>query len=203
MKKMLSAAICATLMAPSALQASFHLVHITEIYSNADGTIQFIELEAEFTGQTQLQLAEIIAFNADGSANTTVININSALPTFDQPGDHCLLATASAQTAMGFAADYTIPNNSILLTASRIRFQQDGGALVVDAVAYGSYTGSNTGFGTPAAALPTDGILSLSRTADTGDNSTDFTAQTNSPTNSLGQTTSLGSAGVSEWDLYE
>lgn len=203
MNRIRFAAAAAALLFPFAASASFHLVHITEVYSNADGTVQFIELESEASNQNLLSQAELIAFSANGATQTTILNITTNLASFNA-GQHALFATAAAQSALGFSADYTIPANSIILTNGRVKFQQDGGSgLVPDAVAYGAYTGSNTGFGTPAPALPTDGVMSLTRTADLGTNNTDFTAQTNSPTNSAGQTGSLGGSAVGDWDLYE
>lgn len=181
--------------------ASFHLMHITEVYSNADGTKQFIEVEAESAGQTQLSATRFVVQNADGTITTVAFDITTNLPTIDAD-EHFLAATAAAQAELGFTADYTIPANSIILTNGRIRFQDDSGSTIVDALAYGNFTGSNAGFGTPAPALPTTGGLSLTRTADTGGNSADFSAQPNSPTNNAGQTGTLGASSTTDWFLY-
>lgn len=201
MRIMRFAAVAALVVSPVVASASFHLMHVTEVFTNADGTKQFIELEAESDGQTQLSLSQFASQSADGSAITVVYNITTNLPALNE-NEKWLVATAAAQSELGFTADYTIPDNSIILANGRIRFQDDGGN-IVDALAYGAYTGSNVGFGSPAAALPSDGVSSLTRTADTGGNSADFSAQPNSPTNNAGQTGSIGSAAVSDWTMYQ
>ncbi|HKC53237.1 MAG TPA: hypothetical protein VKC33_01180, partial [Burkholderiales bacterium] len=53
MKSLVKAALSVLLLLATsgAAQATFHLWRITELYSNADGTVQFIELKAFDSGQ--------------------------------------------------------------------------------------------------------------------------------------------------------
>ncbi|MBI5154345.1 hypothetical protein HZA57_03825 [Candidatus Poribacteria bacterium] len=190
------------LILPLSAAASFHLIHIEEVYTNSDGTIQFVELQCDAAGQTQLQNVEVVSQNADGTVTSPVFDFTSAFPALDLNLETVLLATSGAQTALGFSADFTIPDGSIPHPDGRVIFRSDG-STIWDAVAYGNFTGSNTGFGTPAAALPTDGDNSLQQVAATGNNSTSYAVGTNDPKRNDGTTgTLMGSSAVEDWMLY-
>lgn len=201
MKKLLI--LVAALAAPLAASATFHIIHIEEVYSNADGTIQFVELQADSGGQTELSLAEVVVQNATGTTTTPIFDFTADFPALDN-GETVLLATPAAQAALGFTADFTIPANSLPLGSGRVIFRQDNASSgFVDAVAYGSFTGSNTGYGTPAAALPSDGTNSLTHTAFTGNNSTTYSAAANTPRRNDGTTGSLSpTSDVENWAMY-
>jgi Dockerin type I domain len=84
--------------------AAFHLWTISEVYSNSDGSVQFIELFTSSVGQT--------------FTNNTQIKSNSNTFTFpanlsqDTTNKHMLLATAGfGSLAGGVAPDFTIPKN--------------------------------------------------------------------------------------------
>ena len=127
--------------------ATFHLWTINEIYSNADGTVQFIELTALAGGQEFTSGHPLIA--SSGGVRHTY-NVTSDLPG-DSAGRRFLFGT------VGFAAlnivqpDYIIPNNFIFPGGGSINWAD------ADIWNYG--------------ALPTDGELSLNRSGVTGANS--------------------------------
>ena len=127
--------------------AAFHLWSINEIYSNADGTVQFIELTALAGGQEFTNGHPLIA-SSGGVTHT--YSVMSDLPG-DSAGHRFLFGT------VGFAAlnivqpDYVIPNNFIFPAGGSINW---AGADVW-----------NHG------ALPTDGEMSLNRSGVTGSNS--------------------------------
>lgn len=190
------------------------LVMVNEIYSNGDGTKQFIELIALSEGQTNFAPTHIEAINSDGTDTTMVYDWTTSFPQLGN-NETVLLATAAVQAELGFNVDRIIPSNSIYLVDGKIVFDQDIGA-AIDAVAYGAYSGDNTGFGTPAPSLPTNGIQSLTRirySFVTPNNSTDFTHAVNSPKRNDGATGTLqgdplppvlapiGSQGVEEGQL--
>ena len=89
--------------------ASFHLWSINEVYSNADGTVQFIELTALAGAQ---QFVSNHAFKSASGGVTHTYNVTADLPG-DTSGRRFLFATA------GFAAlglvqpDYIIPNGFV------------------------------------------------------------------------------------------
>ena len=187
----LTAMLCAG-AAPAAF-ASFHLMLIDEIFTSPDGRIQYIELRATSNGQTQLANTRIVAFDPTGAVETMIIDIAANLPALGS-GESWLVATSCFQNAAGFAPDYVIPAaNLIPSTDGRVVFRNDAGTSVPDAVAYGAYTGANTGFGTPAAPLPTDGQNALQRVSTTNpdNNSTNFAVGGNSPKRNDGMTATL------------
>ena len=139
--------LCLALFAAPAL-ASFHTFVIDEIYSNADGTIQFIVMReaSGMNGQDEWAGQSLKATQA-GRTKTFVFPYD--LPSTSTAGRYVLIATqgyvdvANAGVA-GFSQafpDYVIPNQFI---------PTDGGAInyaSVDQVAFGS--------------LPTDGTQAL------------------------------------------
>jgi hypothetical protein len=159
--------------------ASFHLIRVNEVFSNSDGTLQYVELIAISDFQTFLSPTRVVAANADSSVANLVFDFVTSFPLLDN-GETILLATAGFQAAAGFAPDFEIPDGRIFGTNGRVAFDQDFGP-DVDAVAYGTYSGPNTGFGSPAAPLPDDGFRSLTRVASTGNNAVDFAVADNSP----------------------
>lgn len=143
---------------------AFHIVDINEVYSNADGTRQFVELISGSIGQNQLAATWLIALSADGTDTNIVFDFTSTfLPSFNT-NETILLATVGLQSDLGITADFTIPDNSLFLGSGRVIFEDPPPfQQVVDAVAYGAYTGSNAGYGSPTAALPSNNCSSLRR----------------------------------------
>lgn len=86
-------------------RAAFHLFYIQEAYSNADGSVQFIELFTNFDSQQFLTFSGGIASNE----HTFTFPTDSPAPS----GGHAvLLATAGFAALPGGATpDYTIPAN--------------------------------------------------------------------------------------------
>lgn len=120
--------------------AAFHLWHIREIYSNADGSVQFVELFTAVNGQHFLNGHTLT------STGNTFNFTNSPAPT---GGHHLLLATAGFQSLPGGATpDYVIPSNFFNPAGDTINFAEG--------------TDVNT-FASPAF----DGILSLNYTSAT------------------------------------
>jgi len=178
---------------------TFHLIVVNEVYTNADGTKQFAELMARSDFQTNLAPTRINALDATGAATTLVFDLTASFPALDN-NETILLATQAVASQLGFSPDFIIPPNAISLVNGRVSFAQDPAInTIVDAVAYGNYTGSNTGFGTPSVALPSDGSTSLNRVVYnliTRDNATDFAVLVNSPKRNDGMSGTL--VGVNE-----
>ena len=150
--------LCST--APAS--ATFDLWQFQELFSNGDGTIQFIELFTAFNDQ---EFANGEIFRSTQGANTLDYTFLSNTPT-PTANHHLLLATA------GFAAIPGAPTPDFIIP--------DGFLFVPDGKV------DNLSLGGPAityANLPTDGVLSLG-----GDG---VTTGTNSPTNYAGQTASI------------
>ena len=118
-------------------QAGHHLWDFTEIFSNASGSVQYMEL---FTADNNEQ--NWGAFNITCGANT--FNIGTNLPTTATANTYGLFATSNfASLPGGIAPDYIIPANF---------FPTGGGTLNYAGVDIWNY-----------GAVPTNGSLALQR----------------------------------------
>ena len=93
--------------------AAFHLWTITEVYSSEDGTVQFIQLNANLGGQEFLK-----TFNAS-IRSTNSLGVNTYTFPADLPGDtlnHTMIIGTSNLLSIpgGLKPDYFIPNAFIL-----------------------------------------------------------------------------------------
>lgn len=140
---------------------SFHLFHINEVYSNADGSLQFIEFVGDSNGEN-LWAGHTLTSSNGMNANNFTFPTN--LPSGLTGGKSVLVATQSFADLGLIAPDYTVPNGFLFIGNGTINFPGMIGGTI-------SYT-----------ALPTDGSLSLNRDNSTG---------TNSPTNFAGQTAAI------------
>lgn len=144
------------------LSADFHAWEIVEIHSNADGSVQFIELTCDENGEGELagqrfvcskgSLTNAFTFPSDISGST----LNKRL----------LLATAGfGSLPGGVTPNYVVPTNFLFLGHGRLNYAN------VDALTYTN--------------LPADGVRSLNRTGNS------FVSATNSPRNLAGQSGSI------------
>ncbi|HZL34134.1 MAG TPA: PEP-CTERM sorting domain-containing protein [Tepidisphaeraceae bacterium] len=141
------AATCAGgLGLPSIARATFHEWRIDELYSNASGTVQFIELQQpsfEFDDERFVG-SQILAESALGHSFTFPSNL-PGVPVADQ---NFLVATPGFASLPGAPTpDYVLPSNNWFSTAGDTLNYASG----IDTL---SFTGSQ---------LPTDGINSINR----------------------------------------
>ena len=135
------AAVALALLAPLA-QASFHTFRIEQLYTNADGTVQFVVLR-ESAGADGEHVWGGRTLITTGAAGTRQIAFPANLPSTATAGTRVLVATP-AFAALGIVApDYSIPANFLPLGGGTINFAG------VDQFAFG--------------ALPTDGVMALTR----------------------------------------
>ena len=158
--RILAALLCGAGLCAQSTQAAFHLWEIRELYTNLDGSAQFIELfttssSQQFTSGTTIQVTN------QAGTQTHTFTIPSNLPA-DTPNHAFLVATSNLPSLGGPTPDFTIPANFLFI---------DGGTV--------NFLGTIQG---PKAytALPTNGTLSRVIPANTN--------QTNSPLNFAGQT---------------
>lgn len=152
--------ILVCLLAAAALPAtaSFHLWTMTELYSNADGSVQFLEMRA-ITGSEQFFAGHVLT--ASGGGVTHQFTVPTNLPG-DSAGRRMIFGT------QGFAAlgvvqpDYVLPNNFFPIAGGTVNWA-DADVWNYDA-------------------LPTNGTDSLMR------NGSSVTTGTNSPQNFAGRT---------------
>ena len=162
------------LFAPTA-RATFHLWKIDEVYSNASGSVQFIEFQqpsSEFDDERFLS-GQTLTDATLGHSFTFPANLPSA-PVANQ---HFLVATPGYAALTGLpAADYLLPANSFFSTSG-------------DTLTYASGVDSLTFSGSQ---LPIDGSNSLNRAY----GASTFTTAANSPTNFAGQTGTVPEPGI-------
>lgn len=95
-------------LTPSAY-AAFHLWETTEVYSNADGSVQFIEMSNASNNENSLGGHTITSVN-DDEATSTDFTFPSNLGSTQTAGKRLLLATSGFEAAWGITPDYIIPN---------------------------------------------------------------------------------------------
>jgi hypothetical protein len=153
----LTAFTCAAAMLASSSQAEFHLWSIRELYTNLDGTQQFIEFSDSFGGQQFVSSQQIQVTDQAGTTTHTFMIPNNL------PGESFnrafLIATSSFAAAPGAVTpDFIIPDGFLFA---------DGGTIDFFGLNSGTYN-----------ALPTNGILSRDFEGNTN--------QSNSPQNFAG-----------------
>jgi hypothetical protein len=168
MKRWLALAAIAPLLAALPARALFHEWDIVEVFSNEDGSIQYVEFFTSFGSQQFL----------DGHTLRTQINTTNAL-TYPFDGDldtsehgtanqSFLVATAGFEAAAGIAPDYVMPDAFIEVgVVTRLNFEN---------VSIFQLAG-----------LPTDGANALFADASTGPAT---------PTNFAGETGTLPEPGA-------
>lgn len=131
--------LCAIVLLAWAASASatFHLWQIREIYSNADGTIQFVELATTAAGQ---EFIDGQTLRSSQGATTHAFVFPSDLPG-DSAGRSFLIGT-DGFAALGLVTpDYVVQNGFLFTTNGNVDFAG------VDSVSWG--------------ALPVDGVMSI------------------------------------------
>jgi hypothetical protein len=163
--------------APRPASAFGHLWDISEIYSNADGGVQFIEMFSDTSSGENL--LSLLFLRSAGSAQDFHFPSDLAGSTLNQ---HLLVATAGFASQPGAVTpDYVMPNGFIGIQGDTLSFWDEGSGgfyFPSPPTQWDSYT-----FG--AGALPTDGVGSIQR------DHTVVAVGTNSPTNFAGQVGSL------------
>jgi hypothetical protein len=140
--------LLAALAAALPAQAVFHLWSFTEIFSSADGKVQFVELVAETGGQQFLAGHTLTA--SGGTAAPRTLTFGSNLP--GDSGGHVFLVGTASFAALGVVQpDYVVPDGF---------FSVGGGSIDFAGVEDWNYP-----------ALPTDGRTSLLRNGSTAVNS--------------------------------
>jgi serralysin len=159
-----------------AVHAAFHLWNVKEVFSNADGSVQFVEMFDNSPGETAVSGFKLRS-NSDGVIKEFTFPgslVNST------PG-HMLIATSGfGSLAGGVAPTFTFDQSSTALTlpffnpnATNITF---------------TFTGSSDTMTLTGASLPKDGIRSLTDANASGfpNLTSNNSSGVNSPTNLLG-----------------
>ena len=128
----------AAAMVTSPAQAAFHLWNIREIYTDASGSLQFIEFFTASSGQEFVMNQQVRVSNV-GNTVTHTLTLPGNLPS--GTANHAfLIGTAGLQAAGGPTPNYIMSDNFLFSAGGTINF-----------------FGANSGIYT---ALATDGVLS-------------------------------------------
>jgi hypothetical protein len=163
----LAAACLAFVLSSQPADALFHFWAVGEVYSSADGTVQFIELTALLGSQQSVAGQSIRSVNSTGT-NTFAFPANLS---GDSANKTCIIGTSNLVSIPGgVVPDFFIPNNFIQPAI--------GGANATV-----TYNGSGSSI--TYTNLPTDGDLSLTLSGGS------VILATNSPKNYNGQSNTI------------
>lgn len=142
---------------------TYHVFHINEVYSNTEGTVQFIEFVGDADDQDEWAGHTITSSNG---ITTNTFNIPTNLPSEVTNGKSVLVATQGFSELGIVTPDYIMPNGFLFTVSGAVSFP----GMVGGEINYAS--------------LPADGIRSLNPDSSTG---------VNSPTNFAGNTGTIPS----------
>ncbi len=128
-----------TLFAHSAA-ASHHSWRMSEVFSNADGSLQFVEMQSSADGHDKIICCQLVAGDASTGVDTGY-RFPQNLPSSSTAGKSMLIATAAFESTFGIRPDYIIPDGFLTTGAGDVFYN--------DAINWNS--------------LPTDGVTSLGR----------------------------------------
>lgn len=132
------------MLLPLRSHGAFHFWTINEIYSSADGSVQFIEFINSFDNEQFISGHNIISRELISPNRTNTFLIPSNLGSSSTAGKTFLVATPGfASLPGGVTPDYTIPTGFLFRIAGRVNMDGAGGA---------DETYTN---------LPTDGVKSI------------------------------------------
>lgn len=168
-------------LAPKAAAGFGHEWKITEVYSNSSGSVQYIEMFVNSSGEN---LLSFMFLESVGSAR--FFNFPSNLSGSTQ-NRHLLVATAALASQPGAVTpDYVMPDNFIRIGGDTLGFWNV--PLDIPGLPYNTpQLWDSFAFGSGGPSLPTDGIQSLQRAF----GSAAILSAPNSPTNFAGAVGSL------------
>src|SRR5438552_1933446 len=109
MKHWLCSSISILMFAASGAFANFHLFQIEQLFSNADGTVQFIVLH-EFTGSNGEHLLGGMPLISTHAGVNKVFIFPNNLPSSQTAGKRVLIGTQGFAALGIITPDYTVPN---------------------------------------------------------------------------------------------
>jgi hypothetical protein len=144
---------------------SFHSFDVEEIFSTADGLVQFVELRETEGLAGQFHFAEIFMTVDEG-----YYQFGSDLPSSDTAFRHVLIATAGFQQLCGITPDYYMPQGFMNVAGDTVAIRETLESPPTTELTFVS------------GELPLDGVNALL---------SDGTVAVNSPTNYWGETCTL------------
>jgi hypothetical protein len=151
-----------------------HLWDLTELYTNSSGSVEFVEMFNEFSGEGFISGLTITAMDSTNTLTHTFTFPSNTTDLFNTANKHLLIATPGfGGLPGGVTPDFTIPANFLFINGGTVTYS---GSL--DSINYAS--------------LPTNGLTSVNK-----DPLTHLvTVGTNSPTNFGGNIGSVPEPGT-------
>ena len=169
----ISGALACFLVNTDSARAGFHLWDITEVYSNADGTLQFIEW---FTSAASEELLGGHVVTTESNTHTFPNDLPSPVTT----NHNFLMATAGFAALPGAPVpDFIMSDGFVDLTSDTLRLRTSPGGTVWETLSF------------EAGELPTNGIDSLVCAVHSGSACMSRAVEVNSPTNFAGDSGSV------------
>jgi hypothetical protein len=166
----------------AAASASFHTFQIEEIFSNADGSVQYVVLH-EAAGLNGQQFLSGHSFTSTQMGMTRSFTFGADLPSSSTAGRRVLIGSQGFQALGLVTPDYVIPNGFLPLTNGTLNYAG------VDQVSY--------------QALPNDDVSAITRTGTSVQNvATDFAGAADSVTGSAFQTATAVEYFFPLWNFY-
>ena len=120
MKILRSILILFTVVYSPVLLASHHGWDVSEVFSNEDGTLQFVEMVLGANNHNNLKNFSLVAGNsATGEDQVFVIPASISGST---AGDRLLFATAAFQSTFGIIPDFVIPDNFVTVVGGDVEY---------------------------------------------------------------------------------
>jgi len=183
--KILSSLLCAVLLVlaggASCAQASVHLWHVREAFTNADGSVQFVEMFDGFFGET-FTAGTTLTANSDGVIKTFQFPFNIGAT----PGAMLIATSGFGSLSGGVTPDFTFNQSVMPFTGSF--FNPNATNITL------TFSGSSDSISFTGASLPKNGIHSLTDANAFGlpfENEPSLGSTTNSPTNLAGSSGSV------------
>ena len=147
----LLASIVALGVAPA--YASFHLFLIDQVFSNVDGTVQYVVMR-ESTGSNAENFWQGNRLTTTGAAGTQQFQFLANLPSTSTASRSVLIATTGFAALGLVTPDYTIPNGFIPRTGGTLNYSSTD-QIALPALPSDGATAIDR-FGHPVAATPTN-----------------------------------------------
>jgi hypothetical protein len=185
--------VVAALVCSARLAAAQSNIIIDQVLGSwqGDDSVQFVELLMRSNDQEKLANAADLVFDtAAGDAQSRRFFVfQQNLPRAGVAGARVLVGTLQSQTITGIKPDFVVEPGMIQPKNGRVCyrvFDGQGGATVVDCIAYGAFTGDTGPFGKPSRVTPDN--RALFRIAVNGTNRGDWDgALSPVPANNAGQ----------------
>jgi hypothetical protein len=162
-------------------KALFHLWQVKEVFTNASGSVQFIEMFDSFSGETSTS-GKTLTANSDGNIKTFTFPSNLSHAT---PGSLLIATTGFGALSGAVTPDFTFDQSTTTITGSF--FNPNATNLTF------TFSGSGDSMSFTGASLPKNGINSLTDAGAVGlpPGTPNISSGTNSPTNLLGNSGSV------------